>query len=69
MKNLNKDLREELGNIVNSMEKIYRDGKQLVKGGSNQPSIKQLQQKVGLKPSLEDCLNGLMLLCHMHRSE
>ncbi|XP_031744201.1 uncharacterized protein At5g43822 isoform X3 [Cucumis sativus] len=60
---------EELGNIVNSMEKIYRDGKQLVKGGSNQPSIKQLQQKVGLKPSLEDCLNGLMLLCHMHRSE
>ncbi|KAL0560894.1 hypothetical protein IC582_001311 [Cucumis melo] len=60
---------EELGNVVNSMEKIYRDGKQLVKGGSNQPSIKQLQQRVGLKPSLEDCLNGLMVLCNMHRSE
>lgn len=60
---------EELGNVVRSMEKIYRDGKQLVKGGSNQPSIKQLQQRVGLKPSLEDCLNGLMLLCNMHRSE
>ncbi|XP_038888509.1 uncharacterized protein At5g43822 isoform X1 [Benincasa hispida] len=60
---------EELGNIVRSMEKINRDGKQLVKGGSNQPSMKQLQQRVGLKPSLEDCLNGLMLLCNMHRSE
>ncbi|XP_050945823.1 uncharacterized protein At5g43822 isoform X2 [Cucumis melo] len=60
---------EELGNVVNSMEKIYRDGKQLVKGGSNQPSIKQLQQRVGLKPSLEDCLNGLMVLCNMHRSD
>lgn len=69
MKNLNKDLREELGNIVRSMEKIYRDGKQLVKGGSNQPSVKQLQLRVGVKPSLEDCLNGLMLLCDMHRSE
>ncbi|XP_022989462.1 uncharacterized protein At5g43822 isoform X1 [Cucurbita maxima] len=60
---------EELGNIVRSMEKIYRDGKQLIKGGSNQPSTKQLQQRVGLKPSLEDCLNGLRLLCDMHRSE
>lgn len=60
---------EELGNIVRSMEKIYRDGKQLVKGGSNQPSVKQLQLRVGVKPSLEDCLNGLMLLCDMHRSE
>ncbi|XP_022136279.1 uncharacterized protein At5g43822 isoform X3 [Momordica charantia] len=60
---------EELGNVVRSMEKIYRDGKQLVKGGSNQPSIKQLQQRVGLKPSIEDCLNGLMLLCDMHRTE
>ncbi|KAG7022770.1 hypothetical protein SDJN02_16506, partial [Cucurbita argyrosperma subsp. argyrosperma] len=60
---------EELGNTVRSMEKIYRDGKQLIKGGSNQPSTKQLQQRVGLKPSLDDCLNGLRLLCDMHRSE
>lgn len=69
VKNLNNFLRVELGNIVRSMEKIYRDGKQLIKGGSNQPSTKQLQQRVGLKPSLEDCLKGLRLLCDMHRSE
>lgn len=52
-----------------SLEKIHRDSKQLVKGGSRQPSVKFLQQRVGVKPSLQDCLDGLMILYEMHHSE
>ncbi|CAB4278885.1 unnamed protein product [Prunus armeniaca] len=61
---------EEFHGIVLSLGKIHRDGRQMVKGGgSNQLTIKQLQQRVGVKPSLADCLDGLMLLQEMHCSE
>lgn len=48
---------------------MHRDGRQLVKGGSSQLSAKQLQQRIGTKPCLTDCLDGLMILHEMHRSE
>ncbi|XP_009355348.1 uncharacterized protein At5g43822 isoform X1 [Pyrus x bretschneideri] len=61
---------EEFHVIVLSLGKIHRDGRQMVKGGgSSQLSVKQLQQRVGVKPSLADCLDGLMLLQDMHCSE
>ncbi|CAL9028324.1 unnamed protein product [Prunus brigantina] len=61
---------EEFHGIVLSLGKIHRDGRQMVKGGgSNQLTIKQLQQRVGVKPSLAYCLDGLMLLQEMHCSE
>ncbi|XP_044495637.1 uncharacterized protein At5g43822-like isoform X1 [Mangifera indica] len=60
---------EEFQGIVLSIEKLYRDGRQLVKGGSNQLTVKQLQQRVGVKPCLADCLDGLMILHDMHYSE
>lgn len=61
--------REEFHGIVVSLEKILRDGKQLVKGGSMQPTTKQMQLRVGVKPCLTDCLDGLRLLYEMHHSE
>ncbi|KAI6688493.1 hypothetical protein NL676_025321 [Syzygium grande] len=60
---------EEFHGVVMSLEKIHRDGKQLVQGGSWQPSVKHLQQRVGVKPCLQDCLDGLMILYEMHCSE
>ncbi|KAH7547970.1 hypothetical protein ACOSP7_032728 [Xanthoceras sorbifolium] len=60
---------EELRGIVSSLEKIHRDGRQLVRGGSNQLTVKQLQQRIGVKPCLADCIDGLMLLHDMHNSE
>lgn len=52
-----------------TIEKMHRDGSQLVKGGSNQVTEKQLQQRVGIKPCLAYCLDGLQRLHDMHRSE
>lgn len=60
---------EEFRGIVWSLEKILRDARQQVKGGSMQPSMKQLQQRIGVKPSLADCLDGFSLLHEMHQSE
>ncbi|KAL8054274.1 hypothetical protein ABFS82_05G129100 [Erythranthe guttata] len=60
---------EELHSVVRSLEKIVRDSKQLVKVGSAQPTAKQLRQRVGVKPTLADCLDGLRLLQEMHQSE
>ncbi|KAK3010637.1 hypothetical protein RJ639_012340 [Escallonia herrerae] len=66
---LNKTV-EDFRGVVLSLEKMVRDGRQVVKGGSSvQPTIKQLQQRVGMKPSLADCLEGLRLLHEMHQSE
>ncbi|XP_060673351.1 uncharacterized protein At5g43822 isoform X2 [Ziziphus jujuba] len=57
---------EEFHGVVLRLEKIHRDGRQMMRGGSSQPSLKQLKQRVGVKPSLADCLDGLMLLHEMH---
>ncbi|KAK3224120.1 hypothetical protein Dsin_011145 [Dipteronia sinensis] len=60
---------EDFHGIVLYLEKIHRDGRQLVKGGSNQLTVKQLHQRIGVKPRLADCIDGLMLLSDMHNSE
>ncbi|CAL0328771.1 unnamed protein product [Lupinus luteus] len=60
---------EDFHSIVLSLEKTHRDGRQLVKGGSSQPKVKQLQQRVGVKPTLTDCLDGLLFLHEIHQSE
>ena len=63
------NIREQFHAIVLSLGRIHRDVRQMVKGGSSQLSVKQLQQRVGVKPSLADCVDGLMLLQDMHCSE
>lgn len=61
--------RKEFCEIVSSLEKVVRDSKQLVKVGSPHINAKQLKLRVGVKPTLEDCLEGLRLLEEMHQSE
>lgn len=53
---------EEFRGIVVSLEKFLNDGKQQVKGCFMQPTMKQMQLRVGVKPCLTDCLDGLRLL-------
>ncbi|GAB4833025.1 hypothetical protein Ancab_007048 [Ancistrocladus abbreviatus] len=60
---------EEFHRIVLSLQKIVREGRQLVKGGLHQLSVKQLQQRIGVKPTLADCLDGLTILQEMYQSE
>lgn len=56
---------EEFHKVVLFLEKVVHDSKQLVKGGSS----KQLQQRIGTKPTLADCLEGLRILYEMHQDE
>ncbi|KAL6970995.1 hypothetical protein U1Q18_030677 [Sarracenia purpurea var. burkii] len=65
---MNKTL-EEFDGIVFFLEKILRDGRHLIKGGPVQATPKQLQQRIGIKPCLADCLDRLSLLYEMHQSE
>ncbi|KAL7583073.1 uncharacterized protein At5g43822 [Lactuca sativa] len=60
---------EELNGVVFSLAKTVRDAKQQVKGGSVQLSMKQLHQRIGVKPSIADCLEGLRILHEMYQSE
>ena len=63
--------REEFRGVVLTIERMYRDGRHLVKGGggSNQLNAKQLRQRIGIKPCLADCLDGLVILHEMHQAE
>ncbi|KAI4389643.1 hypothetical protein MLD38_001848 [Melastoma candidum] len=64
------DTLAEFRGVVLSLEKLHRDGGEFVRGGSSgQLGAKQLQQQIGLKPSLSDCLDGLKLLYNMHFAE
>ncbi|KAK9075085.1 hypothetical protein SSX86_003404 [Deinandra increscens subsp. villosa] len=60
---------EELNIIILSLAKTLRDAKQQLKGGTIQPSMKQLNHRIGIKPSIADCLEGLRLLHEMYQSE
>lgn len=60
---------EELNGVVLSLAKTIRDAKQQVKGGSVQPSVKQIHHRIGIKPSIADCLEGLRILHEMYQSE
>ncbi|OMO83043.1 hypothetical protein COLO4_22727 [Corchorus olitorius] len=64
-----KNTMEEFRSVVLSLDKLQNDGKQLAKGGSNQMNRKQLQQKIGVKPSLTNCIDGLVVLHEMHLAE
>lgn len=63
-----KNTMEDFRAIVLLLEKMVQDGRQLIGGGS-QLSARQLKQRVGVKPSLSDCLDGLTILHDMHSSE
>ncbi|CAM6083448.1 unnamed protein product [Calypogeia fissa] len=58
----------ELKRVKNSLEKLWRDGQQLVRAEKNL-TPKQLQQRVGPRPSLQDCTDGLYSLYQMHCGE
>ncbi|KAJ4960928.1 hypothetical protein NE237_020838 [Protea cynaroides] len=60
---------EEFHGVVISLEKILRDGRQQLKGGSMSPSTNQMQLRIGIRPSLADCLEGLRLIHEMYHSE
>ncbi|XP_043719000.1 uncharacterized protein At5g43822 isoform X3 [Telopea speciosissima] len=60
---------EEFHGIVVSLEKILRDGRQQVKGGSMSPGTNQMQLRIGIRPSLADCLEGLRLIHEMYHSD
>ena len=57
--------REEFRAVDMWLGKMVKDGRQIVRA---QPRAKQ-QHKVGVKPSLTDCLDGLILVHEMHHSE
>ncbi|TKY68520.1 enhancer of mRNA-decapping protein 4 [Spatholobus suberectus] len=60
---------EEFQGIVLYLDKIHRDSRQLVKGSSSHLTMKQLQQQVGVKPSLIYCLDSLMFIHEIYNSE
>ncbi|KAF6167256.1 hypothetical protein GIB67_043117 [Kingdonia uniflora] len=60
---------EEFRSIVVSLEKILRDGRQLVEGGGTPLTKNQMQMQVGILPRIDQCVEGLQLLHEMHRDE
>ncbi|XP_073034565.1 uncharacterized protein At5g43822-like isoform X2 [Primulina eburnea] len=63
------DTLEEFRGVVSSLGMIVHDSRQLAGVGSSQSTTKQLRQRIGIKPSLENCLDGLRLLEDMHEAE
>ncbi|ONK64216.1 uncharacterized protein A4U43_C07F23340 [Asparagus officinalis] len=63
-----KETMKEFHGIVSALDKIARDGGQLLKGGST-PTTHQMRQRIGIKPSLADCLDGLRSIHDMYKSE
>lgn len=59
--------RGEMEVLCKSFEKLWRDGCQLLI--NEKPTVQQLQQRVGSRPSLNDCIEGLHNLYIMHRDE
>lgn len=57
----------DLEKIVKSFEKLWRDGIGLLK--AEKITAQQSEQRVGSRPSLNDCLKGLHDLYLMHRDE
>ncbi|XP_068643239.1 uncharacterized protein At5g43822 isoform X2 [Aristolochia californica] len=64
-----KDTIKGFHRIVISLEKIVRDGNQLLRSGFKQPSMQQMQLRVGIQPTLSQCMDGLRTLYDMHLSE
>ncbi|KAB2011928.1 hypothetical protein ERO13_D09G047201v2 [Gossypium hirsutum] len=64
-----KNTMEDFRGVVLSLEKLQHDGKQLAKGSSNQMNKKQLQHRIGVKPTLTNCIDGLVLLHEIYHDE
>lgn len=60
---------EEFHCIVLSLDKIHHDSRQLVKGSYSHLTMKQLQQQVGIKPTLIYCLDSLIFIHEIYNSE
>ncbi|CAN8247844.1 unnamed protein product [Cochlearia groenlandica] len=61
-----KNILEEFRGCVMTFEKLHRDGAQSLKMES---SKKRVEQRIGAKPCIADCLKGLYTLYDMHLSE
>lgn len=59
----------EMIRVRNSLEKIWRDGQQLLRAEKQQATPQQLRRRVGARPSLQDCIDGLHSLYQMHSDE
>ncbi|KHG06032.1 hypothetical protein F383_32806 [Gossypium arboreum] len=64
-----KNTMEDFRGVVLSLEKVQHDGKQLAKGSFNQMNKKQLQHRIGVKPTLTNCIDGLVLLHEIYHDE
>ncbi|VVB07195.1 unnamed protein product [Arabis nemorensis] len=61
-----KKILEEFRGCVLALEKLHREGSQLLK---MEQSKKRVEERIGVKPCIADCLEGLSLLYDMHQSE
>uniref|UniRef100_A0A1J3G1N4 Uncharacterized protein n=1 Tax=Noccaea caerulescens TaxID=107243 RepID=A0A1J3G1N4_NOCCA len=62
-----KNILEEFRRCVSTFEKLHRDGSsQLLK---MEQSKLRVSERIGVKPCIADCLEGLSLLYEMHESE
>ncbi|CAH2046565.1 unnamed protein product [Thlaspi arvense] len=57
---------EEFKGCVLTFEKLRRDGSQSLKV---ETSKKRVKERIGVKPCIADCLEGLSLLYEMHQAE
>ncbi|CAN7027316.1 hypothetical protein BRARA_F03784 [Brassica rapa] len=57
---------EEFRGCVLTFEKLRREGSQLLK---MEQSKRRIEERIGVKPCIADCLKGLSLLYEMHQSE
>ncbi|TYH01455.1 hypothetical protein ES288_A09G059600v1 [Gossypium darwinii] len=64
-----KNTMEDFRGVVLSLARLQHDGKQLAKGSSNQMNKKQLQLRIGVKPTLTNCIDGLVLLHEIYHDE
>ncbi|ESQ44629.1 hypothetical protein EUTSA_v10003275mg [Eutrema salsugineum] len=61
-----RNILEEFRGCVLTFEKLHRDGSQTLK---MELSKKRAEERIGVKPCIADCLEGLSLLYDMHQSE
>eukprot|EP00249_Psilotum_nudum_P001461 c13925_g1_i1 orf=458-1045(-) len=59
----------DMDKVWKALEKIWRDACQLLKAEKMQPTQQQAQKCYGLRPSINQCLDGLEALYVMHRDE
>ncbi|MQM17378.1 hypothetical protein Taro_050353 [Colocasia esculenta] len=60
------DILKQFHSIVLALDKMSKDGSQLSKSGST-PSA--LQMKIGIKPTLAECMDGLNIIHEIYQSE